>query len=59
MLDRRSFLGSAVASVLAARRGNADATPSARRGGWPPEVLQDDEQWLDNRGVLQEGGDGL
>lgn len=43
MLDRRSFLGSAVASVLAARRGNADATPSARRGGWPPEVLQDDE----------------
>ncbi|MEK6769900.1 MAG: aminotransferase class V-fold PLP-dependent enzyme [Gemmatimonadota bacterium] len=43
MLDRRSFLGSAVASVLVARRGNADATPSARRGGWPPEVLQDDE----------------
>lgn len=45
MLDRRSFLGSAIATALLPRRPRPETGTAAPRGGWPPAVFQDDEAY--------------
>lgn len=47
MLNRRSFLGSAVAAALLARKGGAETASYAapKRAAWPPPVFQDDESY--------------
>ena len=45
MMNRRTFLGSALVAAVAARTHRADAAAAPDAPGWPPPVFQDDEQY--------------
>ena len=45
MMNRRTFLGSALGAAVAARTRRADAAAAPDAPGWPPPVFQDDEQY--------------